>query len=906
MAEKVEIRGGDLDGSVLTNAASEVTLKRLADAFDKKFGTGSGSKIFEVQEKTVKNNITAVKQSTGAMSAYDNTLGKLNKRSEDLSKKFAEMGGLAISGLFSGIAGAGKMLLNFFTDGLDSLRHTSQVGATFNNDLVELRRAAASAAMPLDMFTETISKNSQVLAMFGGTVTQGAKRFGDLSKELRTGDIGQAFFGMGMTMGDLNEYMADYLEIEMKSGRIKGRSDAELIQGTQNYILEIDRLTKVTGQSRKQTSDALKQNQADARLSVLRRKLGAEEARKFDESLGLMRTSLKDQPQAFESLANMMAGIVKPGDDFAKALLTADPSIMGFMQQMGQGKRGSEEFAERMRKLRPAIEAQIDALGGSVVTYNDAFAALENFGKGLTVFEKQNNQAAKAEQDRRNKITEALGGFAQTFEKIKSDIMIALVDSKVFERLTNGLKALASTFMEYVPKITPVITRLIGEFDGLITRFLDKIDSDGIGAAIADFFKGLLAKIFGKTGSPEQDAKRKQNSEAIGNIRNREGEIQGRLQKLQEDPSKATDETVKETKLLQDELSVLQDARKRLVDENNKMEDSLRGGLFTFDWGTISSGIKGFTELLAPLGYALGGLVAVAVAIPAVAAGKLLALGAAIGMTAGGIGYMLQGVGTVIEQSAKALDMMPESLRKFETLDVERLKVVGPALAELTKPLMQAGFAGLLSSIGGDGLPKLSSAIRDFENVNPEKIREVGPALKVLNEGLAALTGGGQGGVLQAFTGAIARFLTGDNGLGQFADSFKKFNDIDASNIKNLVSGLDDIKSKIGEDFKKQASNVDTFATSIKNLRKDLEGLKTALDALNKGTGALGGGPSALTQVVSQISQVGGRGATTEMLEEQKKLNTLITELKPVFEATRDNTKDTADGVSGRRSLTER
>lgn len=935
MAEKVTVKGGgDFDGAQLDNAASEATLKRLADAFEKKFG--NKSKIFEIQEKTVKNNITATETSTKkteafkdsvtkagnstnkfsknvddsakTQSAYDNTLSRLKDNTKKLSDRFSEVGGLAIGGLFSGIAGAGKMLLGFFTDGLDSLRQTSQIGATFNNDITELRRAAAAAAMPLDMFTETISKNSQVLAMFGGTVTQGAKRFGDLSKEIRTGSVGEAFMGMGMTMGELNDYLADYLEIEMRSGRIKGRTDAELIQNTQNYILEVDKLAKVTGQSRKQASDALKQNQADARLSVLRRRLSGEQQKTFDQTLGTMRTGLKDAPEAFNSLANMMSGVVKPGDDLARALLGADRTLMPFMQAVGRGEISSEEFAERMQKLAPAIQDYTSRVGGSVVTFNESFAGLENASKSLAAFSQMNDRAAKAEQARRDTITTALGSFAQTFEKIKGDIMVALIDSKVFDRLKDGLGFIAKLFLDNAHRIGPAIANMIDTFDNFFNRFLDKVDADGIGAAIGDFLKGLLANIFGKGGSADQQAKQTQNREAISKSRSEEARIKQEIAKLQEDPNKIDQNAIKKIADLDKQLADLENKRKSLVAENNQIEDSVRGGLFSFDWSSLSTAFNAVTSALGPLGLALGGFVAIAVAIPATAAAKLLALGGAIGIAAGGFGYLLQGVASVIEQAAKALDMMPASLKKFEELDSERLKVIGPALAELTKPLMQAGFAGVLSSIGGDGLPKLANSIRDFESVNPEKIKEVGPALEILNRGLAALTGGGQGGVLQAFSGAISRFLTGDNGLSKFADGFKKFNEIDAGNITTLVSGLDNIKTKLGEDFGNQAKNVDTFATSIKNLRKDLEALKTTLDSLAKGSGAFGSGQSALSQVVTQINQVGGgaAGATNAMLEEQRKLNTLMIELKPVFEATRDNTKDTADGVSGRRSLTER
>ena len=160
---------------------------------------------------------------------------------------------------------------------------------------------------------------------------------------------------------------------------------------------------------------------------------------------------------------------------------------------------------------------------------------------------------------------------------------------------------------------------------------------------------------------------------------------------------------------------------------------------------------------------------------------------------------------------------------------------------------------------------------------------------------------GSQGGVLQAFSGAIGNFLRGDSGLGRFADSFKRFNDIDAANIQNLASGIGSLQSAISQDFANQARNIDTFAGSIRVLRTELNELRTSLEALNRGTGFGGTGSSALQQVVGQIARVGtGGGTTNTMVEEQKKLNTMIAELRPVFEATRDNTKNVADNVRER------
>ena len=60
MAGEVEIRGGgDLDGAVLRNAATESTLRELVTALNAK-GNKSGDKVLEMHGKAIKNNVVAI------------------------------------------------------------------------------------------------------------------------------------------------------------------------------------------------------------------------------------------------------------------------------------------------------------------------------------------------------------------------------------------------------------------------------------------------------------------------------------------------------------------------------------------------------------------------------------------------------------------------------------------------------------------------------------------------------------------------------------------------------------------------------------------------------------------------------------------------------------------------------
>ena len=142
-------------------------------------------------------------------SAYDfgETLLFTGNRMSDLASAIPLVGGPlgSLVGLAEGL--------------VDNFRNLSESGAGFSNNIFNIARAAANAEMPLGMFAETVAQNSNELSRLGGSVTEGAKRFGRISKNLRTSE--QDFLGMGYTMEGVNEGLIAYTEEMARSGRLR-------------------------------------------------------------------------------------------------------------------------------------------------------------------------------------------------------------------------------------------------------------------------------------------------------------------------------------------------------------------------------------------------------------------------------------------------------------------------------------------------------------------------------------------------------------------------------------------------------------------------------------------------------------------------------------------------------------
>ena len=174
MAEQVEFKGGDFDGTVIENAASEATLERVAKALEAQ-KAGTADKILGMHTKTVTENIKAQDRSTSAGQSFTKSLDNMNSASQKVISTFSSIVGTALGTTFGLIQTAGEGLIDFLKNGFDAFQQTAQVGGTFNNNLIDLRKTAAGALMPLSEFTELILKNSDTLASLGGSVTEGAK-----------------------------------------------------------------------------------------------------------------------------------------------------------------------------------------------------------------------------------------------------------------------------------------------------------------------------------------------------------------------------------------------------------------------------------------------------------------------------------------------------------------------------------------------------------------------------------------------------------------------------------------------------------------------------------------------------------------------------------------------------------
>jgi len=357
-----------------------------------------GIPLSEAQVRAVESSTKAEKAREERLRALNASFDKLTRGTKELGQSMLDgkRGMEAMTGGVNAAAGFADLLINalvplrllnialrgvvgvltFFTK--ETMKQADALFKTYQ-DLSKSGQATAGGMVDiyknmqqfgynieeLGKMSALLKDNSQALASFGGTAAAGGKAFADAAEQIQRSDIGKTFQMMGMLPDDINRGMAMYIKSQQAIGIRNTDINKNLADSAGKYVMQLDLLAKLTGQTADQVQEKLDQANAEQAFNQVQNELrkkalaGDEEARKQFIENQIVATTLTGT-----ALKEFQQGLGGDLSAMSKTMMTAS----GAVSLIG---RGSFTAAEYFNELGTGAE-QFRQMNGQLAKYNAA------------------------------------------------------------------------------------------------------------------------------------------------------------------------------------------------------------------------------------------------------------------------------------------------------------------------------------------------------------------------------------------------------------------------------------------------------------------------------------------------------------------------------------------------------
>jgi hypothetical protein len=397
-------------------------------------GAQETAKGFDALGKATVNSVADLAKFGGTLFSSGAKLSDAYAASTSVLGNFGSLLGgnsAALSAALEGTDKFGAAILKAAESGVDTFRTLASSGASFNNNILELKNSAAQSRLTLDEFAGIVSSNTAGFAAFGGTVTKGAKVFTDASKDLFDTGMATPLLNMGMTFEEVNEDLAEYIIRNRRRFTAEEIANGKANASFAAMSTEMDKIAKLTGQNRKEMekdiNDRMRKGQVEAKIRMLEASGNKEAADKMKLALAEAQKAGPGALAAVEDLFTKGAVVSEEGRQAAVALGPAFHSLTD-MVNTAKGPGGIDGMntsisnfnSEISKRITDPNFLQIATLGGmgnatadaaaamvsSAGTYADNVNALmekENLSREAAI--KQLSETAKKEQENRDATT---------------------------------------------------------------------------------------------------------------------------------------------------------------------------------------------------------------------------------------------------------------------------------------------------------------------------------------------------------------------------------------------------------------------------------------------------------------------------------------------------------------------
>jgi hypothetical protein len=481
------------------NAASEATLQEILKVMKANGAAGKGG-----GQSTAKQNLNQTQDagqgaSAGAASKFGKALGQavyssgkfagatvaatkslvgFGASATGLISDLANVGDslTAAAGTFSAIPIVGGPLSSIFTavagaveKSTGAFQSAAKSGATFGGSINTFAASASAAGMTMDKFGALISKNADSMVILGGTTESGAKRFAELTKQIRSSGVGTELYNLGYTTEEVNSGMASYIKQMGNTGKLQGKSTSEIAAASGKYLKELDGLAKITGETREEKMKEQEALQKDAQFRAATANLEPDQKE-------MLQNFITSFPKAQQAAVKDMIATGSITSDAASKMNTqmgaASAQIMQYGQIIKQGGKLSQQQLDGTYKSA-VLEAKARAKTAEFQTIGSY--AYSEFGDAilgvadLAARDADGKVKAMSEQEKAAKGSAAVQEQAkQRLAELSNSFTMVLANSGLLDKMMKAFEMLSGFVSNYVVPIFNVLSTVIGAaIDGL-------------------------------------------------------------------------------------------------------------------------------------------------------------------------------------------------------------------------------------------------------------------------------------------------------------------------------------------------------------------------------------------------------------------------------------------------------
>lgn len=380
-----------------------------------------------------------------------------------------------LGGMFGAVASAAEKTTSAF-------QAAGSAGASFNGSVMEFSRAASSAGMTMADFGNFVKSNGQAMLGLGGTVEEGAKRFGAISKQVR--NTSNDLFALGFSQKDLNQGIGNYTALLRQQGMQGTKSNSELANGARKYMKEMDALARITGEERSAKEAQMKQLASDAQFQAAMSGQTEEVRASFMNTVGGL-------PKGMQSFVkDLMATGTATTEENQKLLSMMGESGAMLQEFHAKQQRGEAITLEERNKLNNLMAVEGKQALDSIKQAGAANAELGPLVNSLASTYEINQDAVKkstAEQVEAKKKTDALNAAVEknraVLAEFSNSFQMALANSGLLNDMMKAFDFVANLVMTFLVPAFNVIGMVLGGLASLVMTII-KPAFDAVGFVV--------------------------------------------------------------------------------------------------------------------------------------------------------------------------------------------------------------------------------------------------------------------------------------------------------------------------------------------------------------------------------------------------------------------------------------